>query len=90
MTQLSFPESAYEQQQHLARVTSAIGKAVLAFCRLHQTFHAAELQAHVSGECSTAPASADRVLRELRKRGLVSYRVLNRAESLYQITGVKD
>jgi hypothetical protein len=35
-----------------------------------------------------APASADRVLRDLRRRGHVLYRVVDRAASLYQVEGV--
>lgn len=31
----------------------------------------------------TAPASADRVLRQLRKQGKVNYAVINRGKSLY-------
>jgi hypothetical protein len=72
---------------NLARVTGAIGPAVLAFCRarLSGTFRAAELHAAVP---FAAPASADRVLRDLRRRGHVLYRVVDRAASLYQVEGV--
>jgi ribosomal protein S25 len=33
----------------------------------------------------SAPAIADRILRDLRQRGVVEYRVLSRRESLYEV-----
>lgn len=69
-----------------ARVSSRIGGAVVEFCRANRMFHAGELHRHV--ELATgvsAPASADRILRDLRKRGVVNYRVVSRGESLYEV-----
>ena len=75
-----------EQQENLDRVMSRIGQAIVRFCRLHRRFHAGELHAFVLQETgAAAPASADRTLRDLRKRGLIDYMVLNRRESLYQV-----
>ena len=87
MTQLEFNLQATE----LSRVSSAIGRAVLAFCTqsLGRTFHAADLQAFVSEQCQTAPGSADRILREMRKRGFVRYEVV-RSKSLYRVLEVHD
>jgi hypothetical protein len=76
------------QEAELGRVTSAIGKAILEFARCNRTFHAEDLRRAVSSVSVTAPASADRVLRDLRQRGLVSYRVVNRTESLYEVESV--
>ncbi len=73
----------------LARVSSRIGGAVLAFCRQHRQFHAGDLHAHVA-IYGVAPASADRILRDLRQRGVVRYRCVSRRESLYEVLGVED
>lgn len=76
-----------EQEQHLRRVAGKIGPLVLRFLRLRgvgETFHAADLHDYVGP--SVAPASADRILRELRRRGNVDYLVENRRASLYRIT----
>lgn len=74
---------------HLERVSSRIGAAVLEFCREHKTFHAGELHRHVEVKTGvSAPASADRILRDLRQRGVVNYRVVSRRESLYEVTEV--
>ena len=76
---------------HLDRVSSRIGAAVLEFCRAHTTFHAGELHRHVETATGvSAPASADRILRDLRQRGAVSYRVVSRRESLYEVTEQKE
>lgn len=74
------------QAEDLERVTSRIGQAVLGFCRANRQFRADQLRAHVAKECgASAPASADRVLRELKARGAIKYRVVNRSQSLYSI-----
>ena len=78
-----------QQTTNLARVTAAIGKNVLAFCRsrgVQGTFHASDLHDYVGA--SVAPASADRILRHLRQKGYVDYIILNRRASFYQITSV--
>lgn len=80
-------QSLFDQQQ-LTRVSGRIGAAILAFHKQRMqtapAFHAEELREHVQQQTQLAPASADRVLRELRKQGLLNYRVLNRAQSLYE------
>ena|SRR5215207_3739731 len=79
-----------EQQQQLARVTRGIGATVLDFCRsigVGGAFHAQELRDYV-GEHGVAPASPDRILRDLRKRGLVGYVVVSRTKSLYRVTSL--
>lgn len=79
--------SAPEQTRQLARVTGRIGESVLAFCRARvgQTFRAAELASFVMQDCGGAPASADRVLRQLRAQGFVDVQVVDRAGSLYRV-----
>ena len=79
------------QAQHLDAVTARIGVAILTFCwpRIGQTFRADELRRHVVNATGTcAPASADRVLRELRRRGAVDYQVVSRRDSLYLVLSV--
>lgn len=72
----------------------SIREAILTFLRNRHKygstrFHASELRDYVSSwGIASAPASTDRVLRMVRKSGEASYRVLNRAESLYQIESV--
>ena len=88
MEQLQIDWSASPARE-LDRVSSRIGAAILSFCRSHRTFHADDLRVYVAMETGTAaPASADRILRDLRKRGLVSYRVLSRQSSLYAVDSV--
>ena len=80
-----------EQQENLERVSSRIGRAIIEFCQEHRRFHADELRKHVVRETGiAAPASADRILRDLRQRGVVRYTVLNRRESLYEVQGVQE
>lgn len=81
--------TAKEQARELARVEKGIALDVLEFCRQHQTFHADALRAWVQIRGGRAPGSADRILRQLRARGLVQYRILNRAASSYEILGVR-
>lgn len=87
MTPLSLldwrPSPRAEQERHLSRVSGRIAGAILAFCRerVGAEFYASELHAAVGG----APASADRVLRMLRKEGRVAYVVVDRGRSLYRV-----
>ena len=81
------------QGEHLDRVRSRIGRSVLEFCRerLGETFHAQELRDRVAFDTGiVAPASADRVLRDLRQRGYVDYEVVSRRESKYRVLSVKE
>ena len=76
-------------RQHLERVRSRIGTAIVQFCRAHRTFHADDLRRHVEREVGTiSPASADRILRDLRKRGVIAYTVVDRRRSLYAVQEV--
>lgn len=80
------------QPVELARVSGVIATAILEFFRMRRIkglheFHADELHNWVAGHIisSTAPASADRILRELRRVGKVQYVVVNRRQSLYRL-----
>ena len=80
----------FEQRQQLDRVSSRIGAAALEFCQANRQFHAGELHQHVERATGvSAPASADRILRNLRQRGVIEYRVVSRRESLYEVTSVR-
>lgn len=83
------PPRKSEQQENLERVISAIGITVLKFCRdrgVNGTFHARDLHEHVGD--GVAPASADRILRHLRRLGWVDYEIINRRASFYRVTSV--
>jgi hypothetical protein len=79
-----------EQEENLARVSSRIGLAIINFCRTHKIFYAEELRAAVTRATGiAAPASADRVLRALRQQGVISYVVVSRRESKYEVTAIR-
>lgn len=79
-----------EQQENLERISSRIGAAIIAFCEAHRRFHAEDLRKYVIRETGiSAPGSADRILRYLRQRRIMGYRVLSRRESLYEVTWIK-
>jgi hypothetical protein len=78
---------------HLARVRAKIGDTVLAFLRARLAegkpeFVMAELHAHVVTVYGVAPASPDRILRDLRAKGLCDYEVVNRRRSRYRVASV--
>lgn len=78
---------ANDTPEERARVFSRIAPHILAFKgeRLNSTFHADELRSYVIERVpDIAPASPDRILRELRLLGRLHYVVLNRRQSLYQ------
>jgi hypothetical protein len=100
------PTPRAEQAENLARVRGRIGPAVFEFCRMvmargeglakpaawvaHQ-FHAADVVAFVAKrDVPCAPASVDRILRDLRRGGFVSYSVVKRSASLYCLHWVKE
>ena len=76
------------QPAELARVSERIEDVIIRFCRTHTEFHADDLRAEVAARCQIAPASADRVLRDLRQRGQVDYEVVSRRDSLYLVNSV--
>ena len=78
-----------EQADELARVRSRLGELVVAFWRHCMdegpaTFTADELREYIATRLPTAPASADRILRDLRQKGRINYRVVNRRASQYE------
>ncbi len=75
------------QRRELTRVSDRIGAAILRFtASQHGPFRADDLRAFVTAAVGTvAPGSADRVLRDLRQRRKVDYKVINRRQSLYEL-----
>jgi len=88
-------EERQEQRENLERVSLRVAASVIRFCierlqRGEPEFHAEDLRTWVIQETGiAAPASADRILRDLRQRGIIQYRVLSRRESLYVVLAVK-
>lgn len=76
----------FDQQANLTRVSGRIAGIVLDFLRAHvgQQFHLSELQTYCQARAPGSPTSPDRVMRDLKRRGLCSYRVLSRSDSLYE------
>jgi hypothetical protein len=78
------------QADNLERVSRRIAAAIVEFCRsrVGRQFHADDLRRFVTARCGTlAPGSADRVLRDLRQRAVLDYRVVSRKGSLYEVLG---
>jgi hypothetical protein len=76
--------------ENLGPVSVRIGNAVRDFIEAKldsgsRIFYADDLRQYVSRQVGLiAPGSADRILRDLRQRGVVDYVVLNRARSEYE------
>src|SRR4030095_7715934 len=78
-----------EPEAHLVRVSSRIARSIVHFCQEHTQFHADALRAGVAQATgSTAPGSADRILRDLRQKGIIDYIVTDRRRSLYSVTKI--
>lgn len=76
-----------EQQRQLARVSSRIERAVMVFvCRVDMgcEFNGAELDRYACGQACCTPGSATRILRNLRKKGLLNYTVSDRSKAMYR------
>ena len=74
--------------EDIARVTESIAPHVTAFIseHLNREFHVADLHNYVSAQVGgyIAPASSDRILRQLRQKGRLNYIVTDRSKSLYR------
>jgi len=79
------------QGEHLERISERIAPVVIRYCSEHPRFHADDLRRYVLRETGLiAPGSADRILRDLRLRGVIDYRVVSRRESLYEVLRVPE
>jgi hypothetical protein len=80
------------QHKHLARVADNIGETVVEFMRRHvrKAFRADALRSYVTARHpGIAPESPGRIMRDLRKRGLVEYELVSRAQSMYHVVSVR-
>lgn len=70
----------------ITRVNNAIAKHIETFVCTHKEWHVEELRRFVFDKVNgyVAPASPDRMLRDLRQKGRVNYVVISRAKSLYR------
>ena len=81
---------------YLEKVSARIGHAVMSFYldRLRRRtlqFHADELRDWVIAQVDiAAPASADRILRDLRQKKQLDYTLLSRRGSLYEFVDKKQ
>lgn len=76
-----------EQTAQIARVRGRIGQAVIEFARTRVgEFGIEELQRFVRERCAVAPSSPDRILRQLRREGVLDYECVSRSAALYRIT----
>jgi hypothetical protein len=78
-----------EQQQQLLRVRSSLADLIVAFwtrklAAPSPDFYADELRRAIAVGVKSAPASADRVLRDLRQAKRINYTVVSRSRSLYR------
>ena len=87
------------QTENLTMVKRTIGAIVLAFLwdrwRFWDRWRSSEVQFHIRDlhhwvrrEARVSPASADRILRQLRLDGKCDYHVVNRHKSLYTLTWI--
>lgn len=77
---------------NLERVYGSIADIAFEFCALrwphHAQFRMNDLSAFVAQRSSITRDSASRILRKLRLRGRIDYRVVSRRDSLYELTAV--
>lgn len=83
---------SHDAPEQRERVSERIAHAVEAYCADALTldpprFVADDLRKHVERVVGpTAPGSADRILRLLRQQGRISYEVIDRRRSLYELS----
>jgi hypothetical protein len=74
-----------EQTAQITRVNQRIAQHIIAFMRTHKEFHGDDLRTYVMARVGhVAPASPDRILRDLRQKNYVNYEVVSRSKSLYR------
>jgi hypothetical protein len=82
-----------QQQENIGRVAERIGGAVLAFSAevLGKDFFADDLRRYVRTHVGVvAPGSPDRILRQLRQKRRLGYKVISRSESIYRMLWVGE
>ncbi len=81
----SAERSLSSDREERARVRSRIGSLIMEFCRENYIFRMEDLTLYVQARMKVAPDSPGRILRELRRKGYLNYRVLSRRNSLYKM-----
>ena len=82
-------------EEQLQRVALNLNETIVEFftkrlAAQDQRFTANDLRHYVNAKnFGTAPASADRIMRLLKKKGVIDYAVVNRGRSLYQAVPVE-
>ena len=74
----------------LTRVSNKIKTLIIEFLLKvgeKNRFHMQDLQEYVSKNTSIAPDSPSRVLRDLKSKKFIKYRLISRANSLYEFCG---
>lgn len=82
-----------EQSRQLERVKGSIAAVILDFFatkKVGEHFFASDVHSFVRSKASIAPASADRVMRDLRQSGEVNYVVVSRSRSEYRVESVAN
>lgn len=81
-----------EQERELRRVSGNIATHVLTFVKLRgkgKMFTGRELESMIDSlPIPSTPGSATRILRDLRKKKIIGFEVVNRSQSIYRITHV--
>jgi hypothetical protein len=75
------------QEVELQRVKMKTSDWIKQFFDAHQLgeqFHAEDLHNFVRDKANIAPASADRIMRDMKQSGEINYEVVNRSQSLYR------
>jgi hypothetical protein len=78
---------ASRQEVELQRVRLKTSDWIKLFFDAHQVgeqFHAEDLHNFVKAKANIAPASADRIMRDMKQRGEINYDVPKRSKSLYR------
>jgi len=83
------------QAAELSRVQANIGDLVERFVQdrwqtAQPRFYIQDLHDYIAARTQIAPASPDRILRQLRLEGKFDYKVVNRSDSCYEITSVNS
>jgi hypothetical protein len=76
-----------QQEVELQRVKMKTSDWIKQFFDAHQLgeqFHAEDLHEFVKAKANIAPASADRIMRDMKQSGEINYEVVNRSQSLYR------
>lgn len=78
------------QTAELSRISNNIRGHILAFGKERLAagqpqFFMQDLHEYIRRNASVAPASPDRILRQLRKDGEINYRVVSRSASHYEL-----